>query len=236
MRKTLIAGTLFACMLHAMVAQAETVTEEETNTTFETPRTIAGGSYVLTGVGAREAMGTINVYGAGMYVETRGATKAWSSYVAGRFAKANLMNGDTPNFQKIGNSGPGRHFIVYGRMARAIDLSMVRDVRADQISGAYEESWDRVRLDRAAAGDALGQFMAAVNHPVASGQHMMIRTAGNNIWVTMPGQGATRIQANRALVIGLWKVYFGNPPLQVRLRNGLMSMLQNVHSLLAAGN
>jgi hypothetical protein len=236
MRRATILGTFLLCLVSAASARAETVTEAETNSAFETPRNIGGASYVLTGVAAREAAGTINVYGAAMYVETRAASKAWGGYVADRFAKAGLMNGDAPNFQKIGTSAEGRHFMVYGNMGRAIELAFVREVQAEQIQGAYNESWDRVRLDRAAAGDALTQFMAAVNHPMRSGQRMMIRSSGNNIFVTMPGQAETRIAGNRAMTIALWKVYFGDPPLQRQLRDGLMSMLQNVHALFTAGN
>lgn len=233
MRRTLFVSALLSGLLLATTASAETVTEEETSTTFQKVKNFGGQPHILTGTGAREAMGTINVYGAGMYVNQKQAARAWGQYLESRFAKANLVSNGTPNFSKIGHSRQGRHFMVYGRMGRAIEMAFTRDVRADQISEAYNDSWDRVNLDRSAAGTALEQFMAAVNHPVGDGQRMTIRTAGNNIWVNMPS-GNTRIQGNRAMIIGIWKIWFGDPALQTRLRNGLMSMLSNVHQIFTA--
>lgn len=239
MKKLLVATSLLGCLAFAASASAEqsTVTERETKTSFQVQRNFGGVPHILTGVGAREATALkINVYGGAMYVGRDQAVKAWQSYVEGRFAKAGLVSDGTPDFAKIGRSAAGRHFIVYGRMPRAIDMHFVRDVRADQITDTYNENWERVRLDRNAAGEALNQFMAAVNHPVASGQHMIIRTVGNTVFVDMPGQAPARIRGNRALTTAIWKIYFGNPPLQTELRNGMLSMLQNVHQLFTAAS
>jgi len=234
MRRGLVGATFIVCLLAAGNVFAETVTESETNTTFQVTKNFGGIPHTLVGVGAREATALkINVYGAGMYVGSKAATKAWQGYMEGRFAKAGLVTDGNPDLAKIGRHATGRHFIVYGRVPRGRGMDFTRDVRADQVTGAYEESWERVRLDRAAAGDALTEFMAAVNHPVGDGQTMIIRTVGNRVFVNMPGQSAVRINANRALTVALWKVYFGNPPLQVPLRDGMLSMLRNVHALFA---
>jgi len=225
----------FLCVLAmASIANAEQVTERHTDATFDVERTIGGQNYILVGTGARRAAGMINVYGAGMYVGANAGSKAWNAYLTGRFAKAGLVEGGTPNFEKIGHHATGRHYIVYGRFPRAIDMAFTRDVSAEQIQGAYEESWDRVQLDRAAAGEALGQFMAAVNRPVSSGQRMMLRTQGNTISVNVAGNN-TNIQGNRALVIAIWKIWFGNPPLQRPLRDGMLYLLQNIHRRATGG-
>jgi len=232
MRNIMVGGAFITCLLVAVGAFGEqgTVTENETNTTFQVRKNFGGTPYILVGVGAREALGTINVYGGGMYLGEKQAVAAWQAYLTGRFAKAGLVNNGQPDFAKIGTSAAGRHFMVYGRMPRCIDMSFVRDVRADQVSEAYEEAWERLSLDRAAAGEALNQFMAAVNYPVGNGQHMLIRTVGNTIFVDMPGH-ATKVAGNRTLVTALWQNYFGARPLQRPLRDGLMSKLSNLHAL-----
>jgi hypothetical protein len=96
------------------------------------------------------------------------------------------------------------------------------------VTGAYNESWDRVRLDRAAAGDALTQFMAAVNGPMSSGQRMSIGTAGNGIVITTP-RGTTRIAGNPTMVAAVWQIWFGNPCLQAPLRDGMLADLARLH-------
>jgi hypothetical protein len=215
-------------------AQPRTVEERHSDATFQVQKNFGGSSHVLVGVGARRAMGMITVYGAAMYVGVDQGKAAWESYLSGRFAKAGLVESGQPNFNRLRRSAEGRHFLVYGRMPRAIEMAFARDVRADQIANAYDESWERVGLDRAAAGQALTQFMAAVNHSVQKGQRMVIRTAGNNIWVTMP-QGTTRIQGNAALVRAIWSIWFGDPALQRPLRDGMMSNLENLHNLRTGG-
>lgn len=218
-------------MASVAFGEAGTVREDETGTSFQVRKAYGGIPHILVGVGAREAMGTINVYGGGMYIGEKAGATAWQAYVKGRFAKANLITGGQPDFAKIARSSAGRHFMVYGRMPRCIDMSFVRDVRADQVSEAYTDAWDRLGTDTAAAGEALTQFMAAVNHPVKSGQHMVIRSVGNNIWVQMPGQGTTKVAGNRTLVTAIWQNYFGARPLQRPLRDALMSKLSNLHAL-----
>lgn len=233
MRKTAwVAGAFLACVLTAYAALGEqgTVREAETGTTFPVQKNVGGTEYVLTGVGAREAMGSINVYGAGMYVGREAGIKAWQAYLADRFAKANLVANGQPDLTKIAKSAEGRHFMAYANMPRYIEMHFVRDVRADQIAGVYEEAWERTRLDRAAAGEALTQFMATVNHPMPSGQVMSIRTVGTTIFIGMAGT-STKVAGNRALVTALWKNYFGEPCLQRPLRDGLMSKLSNLAAL-----
>lgn len=236
MQKTAwVAGAFLACVLTAPVAFGEqgTVREDETGATFPISKNVGGTEYVLVGVGAREAMGSINVYGAGMYVGRDAASKAWQSYVADRFAKAGLVANGQPDVAKIVKAPEGRHFMAYASMPRYIEMHFVRDVRADQISGVYEEAWERTKLDRNAAGDALTKFMEAVNHPMASGKVMSVRSVGNTIFVDVGGV-ATKVDGNRALVTAIWKNYFGEPCLQRPLRDGLMSKLSNLAALVPA--
>ncbi len=232
MRKTLVGGAFLVSLLMSSVALAEQskITESETNTTFQVRKNFGGVPHVIVGVGAREAMGMINVYGGAMYVGVKAGVKTWQSYLTGRFMKAGLVSNGQPDLAKIATSPVGRHFLVYGRMPRAIVMSFVRDVRADQVSEAYEDAWDRTKLDRNAAGEALTKFMAAVNHPVKSGQKMTVRTVGNTIFVNMTGAN-TKVAGNRALVTAIWKNYFGNPPLQRQLRDGMMSKMGFLHNL-----
>ena len=233
MRKILTGGAFLSCLLIGAYAlgEAGTVREDETGTTFQVRKSFGGVPHILVGVGAREALGTINVYGGGMYIGEKAGVKAWQAYITGRFAKAGLAPNGQPDLAKIVTSPQGRHFMIYGRMPRCIDMSFVRDVRVDQISEAYEDAWERTKLDRNAAGEALTKFMAAVNHPVGNGQHMIVRTVGNNIWVQMPGQGTTKVVGNRHLTVALWANYFGGRPLQRPLRTALMSKISNLHGL-----
>ena len=89
-------------------------------------------------------------------------------------------------------------------------------------------------MDRSKAGAALTQFMDAVNHDVKTGQHLIIRTVGNTIWVTSPAIGTKRIKGNHTFVTALWQVYFGNPCYQTSLRDGLLSGLERLHKLAPA--
>lgn len=228
MLRALAGVAAVAVLLVAGPARAEQVTEQHTKTAFDVERSIGGQQFLLVGTGARRAAGMINVYGAGMYVGVQQAVPAWQSYLTGRFAKAGLVTDGRPDFAKLARSAEGRHFIVYGRMPKAIDMAFVRDVTAEQVTGAYNESWDRVRLDRAAAGEALEQFMAAINGPAANGSRMMIMTSGNSISVTT-ARGNTRIAGNRTLVTAIWQIWFGNPCLQAPLRDGMLSGLERLH-------
>jgi hypothetical protein len=236
MRKTAwVAGAFLACVLTAYVALGEqgTVREDETGATFPSQKNVGGTDYVLVGVGAREALGSINVYGAGMYLGREAGIKAWQSYVADRFAKAGLVANGQPDLTKITKVPEGRHFMAYGSMPRYIEMHFVRDVRADQITEVYEEAWVRTKLDRNAAGDALTKFMEAVNHPMANGKVMSVRTVGNTIFVDVGGI-ATKVDANRAIITAIWRNYFGEPCLQRPLRDGLMSKLSNLAALVPA--
>jgi len=231
MRTAIGVVAALAVVLAAGAARAEQVTEPHTKTTFDVERNIGGEQFLLVGVGARRAGGMINVYGAGMYVGVKQAVPAWQGYLTGRFAKAGLIEADRPNFQKLTTSAEARHYIVYGRFPKAIEMAFVRDVSAEQVTGAYNESWDRVGLDQAAAGEALTQFMAAINGPMTSGQRMMLRTTGNSIFVTTP-RGNTRIAGNNALVTAIWKIWFGNPCLQAPLRDGMLANLERIQARL----
>lgn len=236
MKKTAwVVGAFLACLLTASVALGEegTVREDETGTSFPVQKNVGGAPYVLVGVGAREAMGSINVYGAGMYVGREAGIKAWQSYVTDRFAKAGLVANGQPDLAKISKAPEGRHFMAYASMPRYIEMHFVRDVRADQIAEVYEEAWKRTKIDRTAAGDALTKFMEAVNHPMASGKVMSVRSVGNTIFVDVGGV-ATKVDGNRALVTAIWKNYFGEPCLQRPLRDGLMSKLSNLAALVPA--
>lgn len=228
MRRALGVVAALAVLLSAGAARAEQATEPHTKTTFAVERNVGGAPHLLVGTGARRAAGMINVYGAGFYVGIKQAIPAWQAYLTGRFAKAGLVSGGNPDFGRLTKSAEARHFAVYGQFPKAIEMAFVRNVSAEQVTGAYNESWDRVRLDRAAAGEALTQFMAAVDGPMNSGQRMMIRTTGNRIWVTTP-RGTTAIAGNRALVVAIWKIWFGNPALQAPLRDGMLSDLERLH-------
>ena len=228
MTRAIAVGAAAAVLLMSGAARAEQATERHTKTAFEVVRNIGGEPHLLIGAGARRAGGMINVYGAGMYVGLKAAGPVWQEYLTGRFAKAGLVTGGSPDFSKLPRSAEARHFIVYGRFPKAIEMAFTRNVTAEQITGAYNESWDRTGLDRAAAGDALGQFMAAVNNPMQSGQRMLLRTSGNTIWVTMPG-GETRVAGNRALVTAIWQIWFGQPALQTPLRDAMLSDLSRLH-------
>jgi hypothetical protein len=233
-RKMFVGFAVLAVVLMTTPAWAEQSTEEEeeTHTTFQVQKTINGVPHVLLGVGAREATALkVNVYGAGLYVGIPQATKAWQSYLTGRFSKAGLIGADgAPDFAKLRTHRELRHFVVYGNMPRAIEMQFVRNVTAEQVTGAYEESWTRVKLDRTAAGEALSQFMAAVNNPMTKGQTMSINTIGNTINVQMPA-GSKQISANVTFVRAIWQIWFGEPCLQAPLRDGMLSNVQRLHDL-----
>ena len=97
MRKILIGGAFVACLLMANAASAEQVREDETGTSFPLKKSFGGVPHILVGVGAREAMGTINVYGGAMYIGEKAGVAAWQSYLTGRFAKAGLVTNGNPD-------------------------------------------------------------------------------------------------------------------------------------------
>ncbi len=236
-RRLVFVSALCCATLLTSLAWAEpaTVEEEETHTTFKVRKNIAGIPHILLGTGAREATAfKVNVYGAGLYLGIPQATKVWQRYIDGRFSKAGLVNDGTVDVAKLRSHRLLRHFVVYGNMPRTIEMQFVRNVRADQVTEAYEESWGRIKLDRDAAGEALKQFMAAVNNPMSKGQTMSITTVGNNITVVMP-QGTNRIKGNRVMVRAIWQIWFGNPCLQAPLRDGMLSNIERLANIASEG-
>lgn len=224
MKRLVSVAALMCAMMLTSLAWAEpaTVEEEETHTNFKVRKNIAGIPHILIGTGAREATAfKVNVYGAGLYVGIPQATKAWQSYITGRFSKAGLVTDGTVDIAKLRSHRILRHFVVYGNMPRTIEMQFVRNVSAEQVTEAYEESWTRVKLNRDGAGTALAEFMAAVNNPMTKGQTMSISTVGNNIVVQMPS-GTSRIKGNTVMVRAIWQIWFGNPCLQAPLRDGML--------------
>ena len=129
----LLAGTTWA--------EQATVTEPETNTTFPVRKSYGGAPHILVGVGAREATALkINVYGAGLYVGIKRAVPAWQTYLTGRFAKAGLVTGGQPDFARLTRSAAARHFMVYGRFPKTIEMEFVRDAPGHKFVEAYNEN------------------------------------------------------------------------------------------------
>lgn len=230
--------TTTICMLlvlaFATVASAEQsrVHEGETGTNFAVRKSFGGQPHILLGVGAREVTALrINVYGAGLYVGLKRAVPVWQQYLEGRFSKAGLVSNGTPDFSKLQNNAAARHFIVYGRFPKAMEMAFVRDSPAHRIVEAYEENWERLNLDRSKAGNGLTRFMEVIDHPISKGQRMVIRTNGNNLFITQPGVGTSKIKANHTFVTALWQVYFGNPCYQPSLRDELLSGLDRLHAV-----
>ncbi len=216
-------------------AEQTTLHEEETNTTFQIRKSFGGTPHVLIGAGAREVTAfKVNVYGGGLYVGIKRASIAWHSYLTGRFAKAGLVPNGQPDFSKINRHATARHFIVYGRFPKAIEMIFVRDAPPEKIVEAYEDNWERLSVDREKAGTALTEFMSAVNTRVQKGQHMVVRTTGQTIWVQTPAGGTTKIKGNRTFVTALWQVYFGNPCPQPGLRDDMLAGLDRLHKLATA--
>lgn len=217
-------------------AEAPTVAVERfTAKRFPIHRDLADEPYVLVGTGARRAAGMINIYGAAMYVGREDALSSWRSQ-AETFAEFRCSEGaedcEELDFDKLRRSPQARRFLVNGSFPKAVEMSFVRGVTADQMTREYEDAWDVVRLRRDDAGPGLPRFMELLGHPVAAGEQISIRTSPDNeIWVETP-RGVTRIEGNRHLVTALWSIWLGNPCLQATLRDGMMSALTNLHGLL----
>lgn len=220
------------CVASDARAEASNMREPETGTSFQVRRNLGGVDHVLVGVGAREVTALkINVYGAGMYVGIKRGVSVWQSYLSGRFAKAGLVSAGQPDFTKLKNASAAYHFMIYGRFPKAVDMEFVRNADADKFVEAYNENWDRLKVDRSKAGAPLTQFMEAINHSASKGDHMMIRTSGSNIWLSLPGGGTKHIKGNAYFVTALWRIYFANPCPQRGLREGLLSKLDRLHAL-----
>lgn len=234
MRST-VTGTLALCLVLVSAevrAEQASMTEAETGTTFKVRRTLGGVEHVLVGVGAREVTALrINVYGAGMYVGVKGAAQAWQAYLVGRFTKAGLVSGGQPDFEKLRTASSAHHFMIYGRFPKAVDMEFVRNADAHKFIEAYDENWERLKVDRAKAGEPLKQFMEAINRPASKGDHMMIRTSGTNIWLTLPGGGSKHIKGNAYFVTSLWRIYYANPCPQRDLRKGFLTNLDRLHKI-----
>lgn len=230
---------VFAALLLAgseAAAEPATLTNAETGVTFQVRRRIGGEPHVLVGTGVRRAAGLVKVYGAGMYVGTAGAARAWRAYLSGRFAEAGLLAAPgRPDFDRLRASPQLRHFMVYGHFPRAFDMAFVRDVSAAEARDAFTKGLRIGRVDRDAVGEPYDRLVAALGRPIKRGQHVLIRSRGTTIWVTWGGGDETRIDGSRALVIGLWRVYFGEPCLQRPLRQGLLSHVEHVHALATSG-
>lgn len=209
-------------------ARAEVVLEPVTAERFETHRVIEGVPHVLVGVGARQVMRSITIFGGGMYIGRDRGRQVWSRYERRRFRR--FLSGGALDLGRLRRSAALRHYMVYGDFPKALEMRFARDTTATQCEREYRRWLGRSLGDLEAppVRSVVGRFLADVARPMRQGDRSLFRTSSDRMWVTGP-DGQTRSLRSRRLVHAFWQVYFGNPAVQESLRQGLLSQIERLH-------
>jgi hypothetical protein len=173
----------------------------------------------------------INIYSAALYLSEAEGLSAWRARLPAFTKLATTDEGDL-DYEKIADSAEVRRYAVLDPIPKVIELVFVREVTAQHLTQDLDGALGRQPgLDREALGEALPRFMKALDHTMARGDRLLIRTSPDHrIWLTTPA-GETRLEGNAAFSRALWQIWLGNPCLQNTLRHGLLSLLGNVRDL-----
>ena len=192
------------------IAAAEKVVEPSTGVQFDAQRTADGKSYTLVGAGVRKKF-VVKVYAMGLYVEDVEGKRAFPSLAtkAGGRDKAKLTEGDR-----------AQSFVMWGQFGKMTVMHFVRDVGADKVRGAYEESLADELSDKSPADvrEAAQAFIKMYDHDMKNGEEIVLRTsAEGKIELSIAGQAKGSVQ-NTKLARAIWGIWLGNKPISKDLR------------------
>jgi hypothetical protein len=231
MKKTILVVTmaLAAGFAASLAAQSSgTVTDEETGQSFPATQEFGGAGHTLIGVGAFEAFGAINVYGAGFYVETESAKRAWQRFLANQGASF-VENGQV-NWDALKNSNTLYQWIYSGSFGKGIWIKMVREVTRQQVIDLHTDIMRELvdDFDTAVTQSPLKDYVDATCNDAVVGDELMIWTKGTKIFVKGSRSPLVTINDAGTIIRAVWQLWFGGRPIQVPLRRALVGNLENL--------
>jgi Chalcone isomerase-like len=212
MRAPLLA--LAALTLAAPPAHAEDITEPATGHAFAAAR----DGMLLMGTGVRKKF-VVKVYAMALYVDEAAAKQAFPALVsrAGGRDRGKLLASDH-----------AQAFVMWGQFPKLGILHFVRDVDAEKIRGAYQESLEDELSDKAPPDmkKAAEGFVAAFDVDVKSGQEIQIRSgADGKITISIAGQ-KRELPANPKLARAVWGIWLGAKPISKDMRASLVDRIE----------
>lgn len=213
-----------------------TVTEPETGKTFETSRDFGGKAHTLIGVGAFEAFGAVDVYGAGFYVDTEAAVRSWQRFLERQ--GASFVRNGAVDWGALKNSSTLYQWIYSGSFGKAIHIKMVRSVTRQQVIDLHTDVMRGLveDFDNAVNRSPLKDYVDATCRDGQDGDELQIWTRGSTIFVKSSRYGETKIENASSIIRAVWQLWFGASPIQVPLRRELVEHLENLGGPAAAGS
>jgi hypothetical protein len=211
---------LSAGLLAGGTARADKVAESATGVQFDTKKSVEGRSYTLVGTGVRKKF-VVKVYAMGLYVEDVEGKRAFPSLAtkAGGSDKAKLTEGDR-----------AQAFLMWGSFGKVAVLHFVRDVGAEKIRGAFEESLGDELSDKAPADvrEATQAFLKLIDKDVKNGEEFVLHTASDGkIDLAVAGKSLGGVQ-NAKLARAIWGVWLGSKPISKDLRAELVNRIDEL--------
>jgi hypothetical protein len=205
-----------------------TVTEPETGNTFETSRDFGGKPHTLIGVGAFEAFGAVDVYGAGFYLDTEAAARSWQRFLERQ--AASFVHDGVVDWAALKNSSTLYQWIYSGSFGKGIQIKMVRSVTRQQVIDLHTDVMRRLieDFDNAVHQPPLKDYVDATCRDGQQGDQLEIWTRGSTIFVNSSRYGQTKIENATSIIRAVWQLWFGASPIQVPLRRELVEHLENL--------
>jgi hypothetical protein len=216
--RSLAIGAALLCA--PSLAAAEKVSEPATGVQFDAKKSVDGRNYTLIGAGVRKKF-VVKVYAMGLYLEDVEGKRAFPSLAtkAGGSDKAKLTEGDR-----------AQSFVMWGSFNKLAILHFVRDVGADKIRGAFEESLTDELSDKAAADvrEATQAFLKLVDKDAKSGDELVLHTSPDGkVELSIGGVNKGSVQ-NAKLARSIWGVWLGSKPISKDLRGELVNRIDEL--------
>lgn len=237
MRRIALLVTLAAAFVAVAAFAAQTtgtVTEPETGKTFGTSHDFGGKAHTLVGVGAFEAFGAIDVYGAGFYLDTEAAARSWQRFLERQ--GASFVRDGVVDWAALKNSSTLYQWVHSGSFGKGIHIKMVRSVTRQQVIDLHNDVMSRLvdDFDVAVTQSPLKDYVDATCQDGEDGDELQIWTRGSTIFVKSSRHGETKIENASSIIRAVWQLWFGAQPIQVPLRRALVEHLENLGGPTAA--
>ncbi|MBI5500585.1 MAG: hypothetical protein HY907_10100 [Deltaproteobacteria bacterium] len=231
MKRTMavVTASLAAALAAGVAAQATgTVTDAETGQSFPATEDFGGAAHSLIGVGAFEAYGAFNVYGAGFYLETESSQRSWQRFLANQ--GASFVTDGQVNWDALKNSSTLYQWIYSGSFPKAIWIKVVRDVTRQEVLDMHTDLMRRLvdDYDTASTQPPLKNYIDAVCNDGVVGDELRIWTKGTTIYVKGSRGPLVTIEDAGSIIRVVWQLWFGGSPISVPLRRGLVNNLENL--------
>jgi hypothetical protein len=204
------------------------VTDAETGQSFPSSEEFGGSAHTLTGVGAFEAYGAFNVYGAGFYVETESAKRSWQRFLGNQGASF-VENGQV-NWAGLKDSLALYQWIYSGSFAKGIWIKVVREVSRQEVLDMHEDLMRKLvdDYDTASTQSPLKDYIDAVANDGVVGDELRIWARGTTIYVKGSRGELVTIANAGSIVRVVWQLWFGAQPISVPLRRAFVEDIENL--------